>query len=135
MRCGIGTPTISGTASFGKTLTAAPGTWKPAPTVAYRWHLDGVPVSGAGKKTWTLPASAVGKKVTVVEKDTDKEIEVTITDDTEYVTPKKSGKVDLERLAKGIEKAKERGKQGIRVKVTHEKGVASKIETTKKAEQ
>ena len=68
-----------------------------------------------------------GKKVTVVEKDTDKEIEVTITDDTEYVTPKKSGKVDLERLAKGIEKAKERGKQGIRVKVTHEKGVASKI--------
>ncbi|WP_405375467.1 MULTISPECIES: peptidoglycan DD-metalloendopeptidase family protein [unclassified Microbacterium] len=62
----VGTPTISGTASFGKTLTAAPGTWKPAPTVAYRWHLDGVPVSGAGKKTWTLPASAVGKKVTVV---------------------------------------------------------------------
>jgi hypothetical protein len=68
-----------------------------------------------------------GKKVTVVEKDTDKEIVVTITDNTEYVTPKGSSKVDLEKLAKNIEKAKEKGRKGIGVQVTHEKAVASKI--------
>jgi len=74
-----------------------------------------------------------GKKVTVLEKGTDKEIVVKINDDTEYITGKGSSKVDLEKLAKGIEKAKEKGKQGIRAKITHEKGVASKIEATKKA--
>jgi hypothetical protein len=68
-----------------------------------------------------------GKKVTVVEKGTDKEVVVTITDDTEYVTPKKSSKVDLEKLSRNIEKRKEEGKKGIGVRVTHEKGVASKI--------
>ena len=76
-----------------------------------------------------------GKKLTVVEKGTDKEVVVKITDDTEYVTPKKSSKIDLEKLSKNIEKAKEKGKQGIRVTVTHEKKVASKITvaTKKKA--
>ena len=70
---------------------------------------------------------AEGKKVTVVEKGTDKEIKVTVNDDTEYVTPKGSSKIDLEKLSRNIEKAKEKGKQGVRVTVTHEKGVASKI--------
>jgi hypothetical protein len=68
------------------------------------------------------------RTVTVVEKDTDKEVVVKTTDDTEYGTPKKSGKIDLDKVAKGIEKAKEKGRKGINVKVTHEKGVASKIE-------
>jgi len=68
-----------------------------------------------------------GKKITVVEKDTDKEIQVTITDDTEYVTPKGSSKVDLEKVSKNIEKAKEKGRKGIMATITHEKGVASKI--------
>ena len=68
-----------------------------------------------------------GKKVTVVEKGTDKEVIVTVSDDTEYVTPKKSSKIDLEKLSRNIEKAKEKGKQGVRVTVTHDKGVASKI--------
>ena len=77
-----------------------------------------------------------GKKVTVVEKGTDKEVVVKTTDDTEYVTPKGSSKIDLEKLSKNIEKAKEKGKQGVRVTVTHEKKVASKIEAVakKKAE-
>ena len=73
-----------------------------------------------------------GKKVTVVEKGTDKEVVVTITDDTEYVTPKQSSKIDLEKLSRNIEKAKEKGKKGIRVTVTHEKKVASKITVTAK---
>jgi hypothetical protein len=72
------------------------------------------------------------KKVTVVEKGTDKEVEVTVTDDTEYVTKKGSSKIDLEKVAKGIEKAKSKGAAGIPVKVTHEKAVASKIEQVAK---
>ncbi len=67
------------------------------------------------------------KKITVVEKDTDKEIEVTINDDTQYVTGKGASKVDLEKVSKNIEKAKEKGRKGIPVTITHEKGVASKI--------
>ena len=73
-----------------------------------------------------------GKKVTVMEKGTDKEVMVKVTDDTDYVTPKKTSKIDLEKLSKNIEKAKEKGKQGIRVTVTHEKKVASKIEVVAK---
>jgi hypothetical protein len=68
-----------------------------------------------------------GKKLTVEEKDTEKEVEVTTTDNTEYVTPKGASKIDLEKVAKNIEKAKAKGKKGIPVQVTHDKGVASKI--------
>ena len=71
---------------------------------------------------------ADAKKLTVVEKDTDKEIEVKVTDDTEYVSKKGTGKVDFEKLEKNIEKVKEKGGKGVSVKITHEKGVASKIE-------
>ena len=80
-------------------------------------------------------ADADAKKITVVEKDTDKEIEVKITDDTEYVAGKGTGKVDFEKLEKGIERAKEKGRKGIAVKITHEKGVASKIVVEKKEEE
>jgi hypothetical protein len=71
------------------------------------------------------------KKITVVEKDTDKEIEVKITDETEQVTKKGAVKVDLEKLSKAVEKAKDAGKK-VSIKVTHEKGVASKLEFQKK---
>lgn len=67
------------------------------------------------------------KKVTVVEKETDKEILVTVTADTEWVTKKETTKIDLEKVAKNVEKAKEKGAKGVSVTVTHEKGVASKI--------
>jgi hypothetical protein len=69
-----------------------------------------------------------GKKLTIAEKDTDKDVEITVNDETEVVTKKGSSKVDLEKLAKGVEKAKDAGKKGISVKVTHEKSVASKIQ-------
>jgi hypothetical protein len=71
---------------------------------------------------------ASAKKVTVEEKGTNKEVLVTVTDDTEWVTPKGSNKIDLEKIAKNIEKAKEKGRKGINVKVTHEDAKASKIE-------
>jgi acid phosphatase class B len=72
------------------------------------------------------------KKLTVVEKDTDKEIEVTTTDDTEWVTKKGSSKIDLEKVDAQVTKAKDAGKKGINVTVTHEKAVASKIAPTQK---
>jgi hypothetical protein len=69
-----------------------------------------------------------GKKITVVEKDTDKEIEVKITDDTEQVTGKnKTAKVDLEKLEAKVKKAQDAGKK-VNIKVTHDKNVASKLE-------
>ena len=67
------------------------------------------------------------KKLTVVDAD-DKETEVTTNSDTEWVTKKDTTKIDLEKVAKNVEKAKEKNKKGLNVTVTHEKGVASKIE-------
>jgi hypothetical protein len=74
---------------------------------------------------------ADAKKITVMEKDTDKEVVVTITDDTVAVTKKGEVKVDLEKLETKFKKYQDEGKK-IGVKVTHEKGVASKIEFQKK---
>ena len=75
-----------------------------------------------------------GKKLTVIEEDTDKKVEIKVTDETEYVTKKGAGKLDteaLEKLEKAVKKYEEQGKK-ISVKVTHEKRVASKVEKGKK---
>jgi hypothetical protein len=69
-----------------------------------------------------------GKKITVIEKDTDKEIEIKITDETEQVSKKGNTKVDLEKLDGLVKKIQESGKKGPQVTVTHEKNVASKIQ-------
>jgi len=69
------------------------------------------------------------KKIVVTEKGSDKEIDVTITDDTVFVNRKgEEQKVDLEKLEKGVEKSK----KGIYATITHEKGVASKIRVAAK---
>lgn len=75
------------------------------------------------------------KKITVIEKETDKEVLVTVSDDTEYVTPKKTGKADLGKMSKMLERVKEKGRKGIAAKITHEGGVASKIEVQAKKKQ
>jgi hypothetical protein len=67
--------------------------------------------------------NADSKTITVIEKDTDKLVDVKVNDDTVFLTKNGEQKVDLEKLENGLEKAK----QGIPVVVTHEKGVASKI--------
>ena len=57
------------------------------------------------------------KKILITEKDTDKDVEVTVNDDTEWETPKKKVKTfDLAKL-----------KKGTMVTVTHEDAVASKV--------
>ncbi len=74
-----------------------------------------------------------GKKITVIEKGTDKEVVVKITDDTKVAVKKKGEDevtllpVDFEKLETKFKKYEEQGKK-ISLKVTHEKGVASKIE-------
>ncbi|PPF82421.1 hypothetical protein C5B96_08970 [Subtercola sp. Z020] len=60
------TPTITGTARVGQTLTANPGAWAPAPvTLRYQWLAGGVAISGATAATY-VPASAdTGKTIKV----------------------------------------------------------------------
>ena len=73
-----------------------------------------------------------GKKITVVEKDTEKEIEVKITDDTEQISGKNktAAKVDLKKLEEKVKKAKDDNRK-VNIKVTHDKNVASKLEFPK----
>lgn len=73
-----------------------------------------------------------GKKITVEQKGTEKEVVVKITDETEWVSKKGTQKVDLEKMERFLTKAQDEGKKGIGIKVTHEKGVASKLEFQKK---
>ena len=72
-----------------------------------------------------------GKKLTVVEKDTDKEVVIKTTEETEWVSKKGDRKLDtenLEKLDSFVKKVQDAGKKGVNIKVTHEKNVASKIE-------
>jgi biopolymer transport protein ExbD len=71
-----------------------------------------------------------GKKLTVESKEDGKEITVTTNGDTEYVTKKGNVKFEnvVEKLEGALSKIKDAGKKGIPVKVTHDKGVASRIE-------
>lgn len=73
------------------------------------------------------------KKLTVIEKGSDKEVEITTNDDTEVVTGKGASKIDLAKLAKGVTKQVDAGKKGMFAKVIHENKVASKILVGKKA--
>jgi hypothetical protein len=59
------TPVIGGTVRVGELLTAAPGTWAPAATVAYQWYADGKAIAGATGKTFSPTAQTAGKRLTV----------------------------------------------------------------------
>lgn len=61
-----GTPTITGTAQVGSTLTAVPGTWTPASTtLAYQWLSAGTDIPGATATTYAPVAADVGKAISV----------------------------------------------------------------------
>jgi len=63
-------PTVSGTRTVGRTLTAVPGTWSPAASLSYQWYRSGVAISRATGKTYVLSASDLGKVMTVTVKGT-----------------------------------------------------------------
>lgn len=59
-------PTVTGTAQVGATLTARPGTWRPAPVkLTYQWKRSGVAIAGATKTTYKLAPADAGKLITV----------------------------------------------------------------------
>jgi hypothetical protein len=62
----VPTPTVSGTAQVGSTLTAEPGTWSPAATTTtYQWLRGADEVPGATGRTYVLTELDAGATVTV----------------------------------------------------------------------
>jgi hypothetical protein len=59
-------PVVSGTASFGSTLSTTDGTWTNTPTISYKWQRNGVDISGATSSTYTLVAADVGNPIRCV---------------------------------------------------------------------
>jgi hypothetical protein len=60
------TPTVSGKAQVGRTLTAKPGTWQPAPDdPAYQWLRNGVPIPGADARSYEVTATDLGQRLAV----------------------------------------------------------------------
>ena len=59
------TPTITGTARVGQTLTALPGTWSPLATLTYQWKRNGSNISGATTATYVLTGADQGAAVSV----------------------------------------------------------------------
>lgn len=63
---GTPVPTITGTATVGRTLTAVAGTWTPAPvTLSYRWLRGGVAIPGATAASYQLAAADRGTRIAV----------------------------------------------------------------------
>ena len=61
-----GTPTITGTAKVGRTLTAKTGSWTPKHvTFTYQWLRSGTPIPGATKSSYKLAQADAGSTLTV----------------------------------------------------------------------
>ena len=59
------TPTITGSATVGSTLTAVAGTWDAGVTLAYQWNSNGSPISGATSSTYAVQPGDNGDTLTV----------------------------------------------------------------------
>jgi hypothetical protein len=59
------TPTVTGTAKAGYTLTANKGTWVPTPATTFQWKRNGVPIDGATSSTYVLKTLDRGSYITV----------------------------------------------------------------------
>ncbi|MFJ2268661.1 hypothetical protein ACIOHO_20225 [Streptomyces sp. NPDC087849] len=60
------TPNITGPVKVGAKLTTTSGSWTPSATsYGYQWKADGKAVKGATASTYTVPASLLGKYITV----------------------------------------------------------------------
>jgi hypothetical protein len=93
--------------------------------------LLGIPALAEELMGYLTSIDVAASKVTVQDK-AGKDVLVTVTGDTTYETPKGKRAVDLDKLTKNLERAKEKGRKGIPVVVTHEKGVASNIKVEMK---
>ena len=59
-------PAISGTARYGETLKVSHGTWNAPPSsYRYQWYGNGKVIRGATGTSYKLPASQIGKKISV----------------------------------------------------------------------
>jgi hypothetical protein len=59
-------PAVTGAVRAGLTVVAYPGTWSVAtPTFTYQWLANGVRISGATGAAYIVPASLVGRKLSV----------------------------------------------------------------------
>lgn len=59
-------PRISGSLKTGKSLTAQVGYWSPTPTkFSYQWYRGSKKIAGATKKSYTLTAADLGKRIKV----------------------------------------------------------------------
>lgn len=61
-------PVVSGTATFGSTLTTTDGTWTgaPAPTFTYQWQRGTTNISGATSSTYVVQLGDVGSTIRCV---------------------------------------------------------------------
>lgn len=59
------TPTISGTAQVGQSLTAVPGTWDAGVALTYQWNQDEAPIIGATSTSYVLTTSNLGGVISV----------------------------------------------------------------------
>ncbi len=61
-------PTVSGTAALGRTLTATSGTWGAGatPTFTYQWRRGTTPIAGATSPTYAVTAADLGSTLSVV---------------------------------------------------------------------
>lgn len=59
-------PKVTGTPTVGRTLTAVPGTWGPAPvTLTYRWLRDGVAITGATSANYIAASADAARRISV----------------------------------------------------------------------
>lgn len=59
-------PAITGTPTFGQTLTAVPGTWGPfSPKLTYQWRSDGSAIKGATHSTLVLGSAQLNTSISV----------------------------------------------------------------------
>ena len=59
------TPTISGIATTGATLTAVPGEWTGGTTFTYRWYANRRTIKGATGAEYVVPSSKAGTRIRV----------------------------------------------------------------------
>lgn len=59
------TPTIRGRAQVGSIVVADPGRWDPPVRLAFQWAVNGQPVEGATRRTFTIPGDLAGQSLTV----------------------------------------------------------------------